>query len=287
MVQKTEEKTDGTKRSPDPTNNWHKEVGVRARFSRPPIDEVRTKLENVEVDYIRLRERGDYADITVRLLTRPAKLFPGLRKRVKKAGLSLGSAFEEVLSKKLDGSGTTARVQFTRTAIAAYRSAWEEFYRSAYIGHSHPDADAYHKRIFNDHIAPVARLHSSRGRSKNAETYLTIIGNKYDFWLSKCEFIHTAAKKVAERWRNDNKPRRKAIWALVEEQIYGMPGTDWIMGGAAFLKIPGRAALLEQPTTWTPRQLAIALIAIKEGSAYETVEKKLRRIKDAQIPPRS
>jgi hypothetical protein len=243
-------------------------------------------LESVEFGHIRLREREDYAEITIRLRTKSVAFWPSLKKDIKKSGLSLQTAFEEALCESLDRSSErTSEVQLARTAMAIYLETWGEFFRSIYTGRSHPITEAWKKRIFADQIAPLARLSPPKGRSKATPKHITTLRKKYDYWLPKCEFIHAAATKVAEQLNNKS-ARRKAIWNLVQKQIYGIPGDDLIMGGCAFSRIPGRrGATLEEPSTWTPHRLAIALLSVKVG-AYQTVEKKLRQTKTSPVSPR-
>jgi hypothetical protein len=50
-----------------------------------------------------------------------------------------------------------------------------------------------------------------------------------------------------------------------------------ILGGEVFILIPyGKGGTFEDPSSWTPKQVAIALLAFERRQKYHTIERKLR-----------
>jgi hypothetical protein len=258
-------------------NTWYEEFELKARRPRIPAVEVKNKLRNVEEENIYLKEMNGCTEIVIRLKT-PGIVFPtDVENVLKQSGLTLERAFEDVLSQKLDASRITTRVLLARPAIRAYREAWIRLIDTAYVGHFHPTADTLIRKEIDTEILPTLRQLAHKGRWKSHPNADADLQRRYSDWLPKCNLIHEIATKQVARVRNVS-TRRKAIWDQIRAEIHGMPGDNAIMGGDAFRKIR-RGASLQEPSTWSPNQLAISLISIEVSRAYQTIEKKIRRMK--------
>ena len=114
--------------------------------------------------------------------------------------------------------------------------------------------------------------------------------------LGVCREVHLAAERAAKEvpLRNEELRRkeiRKKIWTQIEKDVCASRVEHLIFGRQPFSKIPSKAtkrnarSSLVEPNTWTPEQLAIAVLCIERGLSYETVQKKTRLLR-VTPPPR-
>jgi hypothetical protein len=272
---------------------WYDEFGLIPRFPRPPAEDIKKLLNDIQEPTIFLREHKQSVDVVVRLPV-PYRVFsPVRRKRLSQSGLTLSRAFEDILWQKYEE--TTFWSEFAGLHAKAFRRAWIHLFDLCYLGHFHPAADARLKEIKEGISSAQDGVKVGRPPSRRAETQS--LRRRYEELLPKCKLIHDAARRVVASLdkgseNRDFRTTRKAIWEEVRTVIHGMPGDGYIFGGAAFKNISYRngKAQLHDPNTWKPHQLAISLLSFDRMQAYETIEKKIRPTltkKSRSIGPRN
>lgn len=163
----------------------------------------------------------------------------------------------------------------------AYRRAWIHFFELCNLGHFHPLANEWLKKIHQTLTSPEAK--AKRGRRATSKAENESLKRRYEALLPNCRLIHEAVQGAAAsigRGRGKIAPGkiRRATWERIRSSVHGMPGDNLIFGNAAFEKIPyqNEKSQLHDPTTWKPHQLAIALLSFERKQAYQTIEKKIR-----------
>lgn len=258
--------------------NWYDELGLVARFPRPPANEIAALLKEIEEPKIFLRENSGNVEIVVRFPLRSHPFPPHMKAQESKFGLTLSEAFDTVLWKKLETN--TTWVELAGRAIEAYRQTWMHLYRLVYLGHFHPSADQWLKSI-GQKMASTQGVRR-QGRRPRTQAEAASLRKRYKMLLGKCQLIHAAATNAVRSLGKEVDARaaaaiRRAIWDQVREFIHGMPGDGYIFGGEAFTKIPYRRGTckLHDPHTWKAHQLAISLLSFERVQAYHTIERQI------------
>jgi hypothetical protein len=261
--------------------NWQDEFGLRLRFPRPPEAAIKTVLSDAREPEIFLSEGDQTVDIVVRFSTNSRIFTPEILKTFESRGLTLSSAFEDILWEKHEAEGNSFWAEFVNLNTEAFRRTWIHFFELCYLGHFNRPADGWLKKIQQDltSLEPKAK----RGRRTTSEAENRSLRKRYEAILPKCSLIHEAvlrsATSSAENEGNkDSGKIRQATWEQVRSSIHGMPGDGLIFGDTAFGRIPYQSSKsqLHDPTTWKPHQLAIAILSIERQQAYQTIEKKIK-----------
>jgi hypothetical protein len=258
---------------------WQEEFGLKLRFPRPPEAQIKAILNNIQQPRIFLSEGDGNVDIVVRFSTSSRIFSPEAQESLESRGLTLSQAFESILWKKLDASGSSIWSEFVRVNSEAYRQAWLHFFELCYLEHFHPVANEWLKNIKEAIASPGNSARRGRRAKSNAEN--ESLRTRYDALLPNCRLIHEAAENAissldAAAKNTSVREIRKAIWDDVWRTIHGVPGDGYIFGGAAFARIPYGEAKLHDPKSWKPHQLAIALLSFERKEAYQTIERKIK-----------
>jgi hypothetical protein len=268
-------------------NVWYEEFDLPPRFPRPPLKQIAELIESITEPQIFLSEGERFTDIVIRMPV-PSDIFPpGFADSFGKFDVTLAKAFDDVLWQKLRENGSTTWAELSRLGMNVYRQAWNQWAELQYLGHFHPAAEAMFKEI--KRAVDSASKKAQRGRRATTLAELAGLEKRYEQLLPKCELIHQAAVRAVALARTKNnraiaeKEIRRAIWDAVRSSIHGMPGDGYVFGGKAFERID-ETTKLHNPKTWSPRQLAIALLSLERNQAYETIEKKLSQTKRQRNP---
>jgi hypothetical protein len=261
--------------------NWQDEFGLRLRLPTPPVAAIKTVLSDAREPEIFLSEGDQTVDIVVRFSTNSRIFTPEILKTFESRGLTLSSAFEDILWEKHEAEGNSFWAEFVNLNTGAFRRTWTHFFELCYLGHFNRPANEWLKKIQQDltSLEPKAK----RGRRATSEAENQSLRKRYDATLPKCSLIHEAVLRSAtlgakNEGNKDPGKIRKATWEQVRSSIHGMPGDELIFGDAAFGRIPyqNRKSQLHDPTTWKPHQLAVAILSIERHQAYQTIEKKIK-----------
>jgi hypothetical protein len=194
-------------------------------------------------------------------------------------GKSLPAAFDEILWTKAK-SQNSIWAEFEKLSRAAYKGAWLMLFDRQYRNRVHPKVEEWfeaYKRDL-DEAMPTSR----RGRGRLPEAQRKWLGEEFDRIFPQCELVHHAAQD-AVRSLDTPTDIRKAIWNTVYKTIQYMPKYGAIFSGEAFDKIESmrrrKSPQLHEPNSWTSRQLAIALLRLRGGYQYQTLQKHLADIR--------
>jgi hypothetical protein len=261
--------------------DWQTEFGLKLRFPRPPEAEIKAVLSDTKEPTIFLSEGDQTVDIVVRFSANSHIFTPEILETFKSRGLTLSSAFEDILWETRKADGNSFWTEFVNLNVEAYRRTWIHFFDMCNMGHFHRAANEWLKEIKKNLTSPETKIKGGRRATSRAEN--DSLRKKYNAILPKCCLIHEAVLSAAAS--SDKKQGnmasgkiRQATWEQVHSSVHGMPGDEYIFGGAAFANIPyqKRESQLHDPTTWKPHQLAIAILSIERSQAYQTIEKKIK-----------
>jgi hypothetical protein len=266
------------------SKHWYEEFGVTLRFPRPPCHELTKLLKSIQEPTVFLRDGDKGVEIVVRLHSWSGTHLSKMKKQLMKSGFTLSRTFEDILWNKLGAGKNTTWAELARPALEAYRQTWLHFFELIYLGHFHPQADAWLKTIKNG--IDSASKAADRGRPSTTQAEVSSLNRRHVELLALCKFIHGAAEEVLLLFQKSTdsltpSKLRREIWKRVQPSVHGMPGDGYILSGKAFERIPygKKGATLHNPISWNPRQLAIALLSFERMQAYQTIEKKIARTK--------
>lgn len=216
-----------------------------------------------------MREHLKTTDIVVRVNYSSRQLTPAHRRMYFGNFMPLERVFDDALSIAAAAKESTIRWKLAAEAYHAYKLTWLRLFRSLYLDQFDPGINP------PEWLSKVEKVFSSRRRPGRIKKY---DDNRLKVLVDHCERLHRKisehqAKKSIET-EGDHLHILRSFW----KKILKIPGGVSILGGEAFLKIPYgqqvKPANLEDPTTWKPRQLGIALLALERKQSYHTIERK-------------
>jgi len=258
---------------PELQARWRKDVGVPFRAPRAGYEEVVKLVDAAWPPTVLMRENSQTTDIVIRLNCSSRQLTPDHKRVYFGNFMPLKRVFEDALSMAAAAKESTIRWKLAAEAYHAYKLTWLCVFRSLYL-------DQFDPRINPpEWLSNVEKTFSRRrppGRLKKDDD--TQLRSRFKLLVGQCERLrreigeHQAKKSIETE--GDHVHILRSFW----KEILKIPGGVSILGGEAFLKIPygkqGKPAKLEDLTTWKPRQLAIALLALERKQDYHTIERK-------------
>jgi hypothetical protein len=258
------------------------EFGPPYRFPRT-IDDVLAKWVRKQwPPCVFMRETEDFVDVVIRFDGVPENLKPGIRDLFRQSRTHLGEVFDEVLLQAPRKGDDTLKSQLANVGFTAFHQTWKhvlwQLYGESYY-HPHGREEFFQKLQRWNAFPEHKRGRIARGREERQQLLA-----RYEKLLGQCEGLHkmvceaTALVGREKGIRPSDIPDkvRMAKWPDVTHLHWGLA----ILGGEAFAEIPyGKREVhpkWENPDTWRPKHLAIALLAFERGQKYETVERKLR-----------
>ena len=265
--------------------DWHTEFKKVQRIPRPAVDALKAIFADSSEPKIFLREGSKSADVVVRFTVHSPTFPQKIRESSAERGLSVSKAFDEVVWLKAGKDKNTIWAELRKLGSEARRLAWLRFFRLSYLGHYHPEVDAWLKGIEREIDSARTKAISGRPHVSVAET--TALEKRFRELLRLSSVIHEASRRAAQEVSATHNSAliaseaRRRIWTDIKQAIYADRHDDSILTGKAFHAIPcrpHRPAQLHVPASWKPPQLAISLLSSERGLAYETVGKKLASI---------
>jgi hypothetical protein len=257
--------------------SWAAEVGIHPRFSAAPEKEIVELLREAREPKIVLRNTRKGPEIAVQFRTKREPVPAPILRLVAKNAVTLSTAFDIVLAQTI-GNKNTLRAVISSAACEAFQDTWLRFLDFTYARHSYPGVAAYHADI-RQRISAQIKVRRS-GRKKELTIERNALKARYLKLLAISTLVHEASVVAI----TSVKPRqmgqyvkvvRRTTWKSVGSKVPGMHH-DWIFGGAAFQRIPGKRRLhLHQPRTWKPHQLALSLLSLERSSDYKTLARKI------------
>jgi hypothetical protein len=255
---------------------WRKDVGVPLRSPRVGYEEVVQAVINSWPPTVFMRESNKTTDIVIRIPWSSKRLSDAHRGAYFGHAVPLPRVFSDILSTTASKGENRFETKLANTAYQAYKLMWIRFFRSLYQDQFDPRINppkwlAEIETIFN----------SKKDKGRREKDDAKRLQNRFELLVSCCEDLHG---RIAHYNKNKNVHdgnRRFDILRTFWKEIQKIPGGISILGGEAFLKIP-RTKLFNKPrfedtTSWEPRQLGIALLALELQQDYHTIERKFPR----------
>lgn len=255
--------------------NWEKELGIPIRWSRPPVEAMEEIVKIPGEPQIVLKREKDGDAIVIKF-----PMIRSMEEPLRSLAESLPIAFEEVLWRKAEKHNNNTWSEFEKIGRAAYREAWLMLFQRMYLNRRDPNVEQWLTKLKSD-LEASSKSGVRPGRRRLPKAEKEWLARQFGEISPQCQAVHRAAQDAI---RSSNTPTeiRKAVWETVKESIPNMPEYGAIFSGEAFDSIiyKGRGRpQLHDPKSWNPRQLAIALLSIRLSSQYQTVEKRLARIR--------
>jgi len=254
------------------TNDWQDEVGLVPRYPRLGLENLERLFQGLKEPTISLRNRADKIEIVIGLRSSLTSSQLNSLKRLETHELTISQAFRDVLWGKLEGSRNNTWTVLSRTAIGAYRQAWLHLATVTVLGHPHPETTEDRKKLICNLEKSTRVGDRGRNRVPYAERYR--LRKRYNALRKICTEIHGVAEKTVMTASTREAAVPKAVWKAVKPYSDLICGVDSIFNGAAFREMPyKRIPRLDQPKTWKPYQLALALISIETNRQFRTVQR--------------
>jgi hypothetical protein len=266
---------------PELQRQWRKDVGAPVRYPRTGYDHVVELVNSAWPPVVFMREHLKTTDIVIRLAASSRQLTDIHRKMYFEKCGPLRHIFDNVISKPSLKKENTIRWKLATEAYRAYQMTWLHLFRVQLLNQFDPRSNSPEwysamEKTFK------SRRPSGRPKKDNDDQ----LRNRFELLL---DLVTRLRRRIAEHQakksfeaEGDRIYILRALW----REILKIPGGGSILGGEAFLKIPygkrNEPAKLEDPTSWKPRQLAVALLAFELGQAYQTIERKFPFRKKAQ-----
>jgi len=252
---------------------WRSEFIRYPRSPRPAWKYIEDLLLRAGKPKITFKEKTDHTLIMVRLPVSTNQLPKDLQKMYSSLGVRIKDTFYEMLAVAPRKGMSTFRSELSKAVYNSYRHAWLHLEKELYLGKSHPAVDAFLSKKW-DTLWKNTTLRA--GRQKKGRKELVSTQSRFEQLLRVGEEIHSIVENGVDRGLPPNEIRK-----IVYSRISDAPWAEYVFSSqdnhCAWKKIPyGRRIIcLHDPGSWTPRQLAIALLALQSKKGYQTIEKKL------------
>jgi hypothetical protein len=260
--------------NPDLQRAWREEQKIPIRIPRSGHEKVQQMLTSIRLPRVFLREHTKTTDIVIRLEC-SSQLLPVLREMYSKAGFDLPMVFRQVLSKTASKGRSTFSSELSTLGYSTYCQTWIRLFERLYQDRFHP---AVNPPSWLAQFKDTFRRKTGRRRQEDAASF----NERFTLLFRHCKKLQGSVEDIVLRVRREKsgagitgKQVRENLW----KEILEIPGGHSILGGEAFAEIPYATprTVIEDPRSWTPRQLAIALLAFESDLNYQTVEKRVAR----------
>jgi hypothetical protein len=261
--------------NPDLQRAWREALNIPIRSPRTGYEDVQRMLLDSRAPRVFMRERSKTTEVVVRLNFSSAQLSRVLRAMYFGSGINLPMVFDQVLSKTGGKGRSTFGWELSTLGYNAYCQAWIHLFEILYLNRLHPAVNppSWLAQFKNNLVRK-----RGRHRQENTESFK----KRFKFFEKHCRKLRASIKAVTLQGRSGKVNTfvtaadvKKRLWRGIAK----LPGGVSILGGEAFLLIPygkrNKRGTMENLQSWTPRQLAIALLALESDLKYQTVEKKV------------
>jgi hypothetical protein len=259
---------------PNKTGHWRKKFGGVVRNPRSWNKEVEAFLHDCRPTEIFLREDATTTEIVLRFPFSSEQLSEKTRSKYFGSEMSLKTAFNELLWAKPPAKGKhTCWALLAKAGYDAYWAAWMHLLDVIYGEHFFAEANEQTKAWLAELKATRAE---SLGRREEFEIERESYRRRFGELTRWCEDLHNSVKQ----W-NEEKLSKEALEGKVFQKIGGQRHDHNIFsnraGEQAFCWSKNRIdPVLHDAETWTPEELATALLARERQCDYDTIARKLR-----------
>ena len=258
---------------PDLQREWREDVGMPLRSPRAGHEDVVQAVLASWPPEVFMRENLKTTDIVIRFPWSSRQLSDAHRRAYFDNHVPLKRVFSDLLSTVAARGESTIKLKLAKEAYDAYKLTWLRLFRSLYL-------DQFDPRINPpEWLSDVEKAFSSRRHSgrlkKDDEKQLR---SRFKMLLEHCKRLHQQIAEHQAKKSTEIEGGRVHILRRYWKEILKIPGGISILGGEAFLEIPyakqPKPPCLKDPTSWKPRQLASALLALELKQDYHTIERK-------------
>ncbi len=250
--------------------HWRAEFGGVRRTPRPWNPEVADLLDSSWPVTLFLRENKKTTDIVLRLPLSSQQLSEKVKEAYFRQGISIKNAFQEIVWNAPRIGDTSFWARIAKAGHDAYWAAWMHLLDVVYGEHSWPEVNSQMTKWLGE--LKAIRKSSSSGRRKEVDAERENLSKRFQQLLQWCRSIHKLVQQC-----NDDKLPMDQIRAKIFKQIYGQRNDHFILSGKAFAwSLNRKEPVLHDARSWTPPQLATALLALERGGLeYATVARKI------------
>lgn len=245
----------------------------RRRYPRTGYEDVVELVNAAGPPTVLMRENRKTTDIVIRFSGSSRQLTKDHTRVFFENSVPLKRVFEDTISTALATGENTIRWELAAKAYRAYQMTWLRLFRVKWINQVYPESDP--PKWFSD-MEKIFKSPRPSGRPKKIDARQ--LRNRFNLLSNHARLLHGTIRDHLANKPVANRGYREDVIRTFWRDIQKIPGGILILGGEVFGTIPyGKQvepATLANPTTWKPRQLAIALLAIEARRAYHTIERK-------------
>jgi hypothetical protein len=267
----------------DKPKHWRDEFDGILRIPRPGRPALLRQFKKSRPTSVLLRENATTTEIVLVLPWSSQQLSEKQRRAYFSSGLSIGRSFDEIVwnpSDELPHESTRRRprakrsnsfwAQLARAGYEAYCEAWIHSLRINYLDHFFLSADKLLDPWLRK-LKAASLMADSAGRRAEVDAERKSLLRRFDELSRWCQSLHRFVTQCKLTNLSERDTRRQVF-----NRISGQRNDQPVLSGKAFTLFPSRTiAVLWDAQTWTPRQLATALLALERSREYETMERKI------------
>jgi len=258
----------------NPSEHWRDKFGGPSRLPRPWNAEVAAFLHDCWPTEVFLREDATTTEIVLRFPVSSKQLPEEIQTKYFGHELSLSRAFDEVVWAPPEKGQHSFWSRLAKAAYDAYWSAWMHLLKVVYCEQLFPEGNKQ-EDLWLAELKASRRSRSSAGRRSELEVERKSFERRFNELLEWC----TELRDLVEQRQQDklsNEDNEKTVFQKSTGQRHGYN----VLSGKAFCWTKNRFdPVLHDPHTWTPKELASALLAVERYGtfgAYDTVTRRIR-----------
>ncbi len=264
------------KEPPRKNGHWREKFGGPSRFPRPWNAEVAALLHDCWPTEVFLREDANTTEIVLRFPVSSKRLPEEIQNKYFGHELSLSRAFDEVVWAAPEKGQHSFWSRLAKAGYDAYWSAWMHLLKVVYSEHLFPEGNKQ-EDVWLAELKASRRSRSSAGRRSELEVERKSFERRFNELLQWCTDLHELVKQCRQDELSTQDIERKVF-----QTITGQRHDHNVLSGKAFCWTQNRFdPVLYDPQTWTPKELACALLALERYStiqAYDTVTRRIRAV---------
>jgi len=254
--------------------HWRDKFGGASRFPRPWNAEVAAFLHDCWPTEVFLREDATTTEIVLRFPLSSKQLPERIQSIYVGHEMSLSRAFDEVVWAAPEKGQHSCWSRLAKAAYDAYWLAWMRILRVTYCEHLYPEGNKQ-EDIWLAELKASRRSRSCPGQRSELEVERNSFERRFNELLQWCTDLQELVKQCKQ-----DKLSKEDIEKKVFQTITGQRHDHNVLSGKAFCWTKNRFdPVLHDPQTWTPKELAFALLAVERHGtfgAYDTVTTRIR-----------
>jgi hypothetical protein len=259
---------------PELQKQWLNDVGMPLRFPRVGNAEVVEGVKSAWPPTIFMVQDQESTDIVIRFPWSSKVLPPEHREAFFDKHVTLERVFDDLISRPREKGESAVERKLASEAYDAYKMTWLHLFKSMHLDERDP---RHEPPKWLEEMENEFKTKGQGGRPKKDETRK--LERRFRLFLDHCGWLNREIDMYQKQTQSAIEGNRVHVLRKFWREILKVPCGRAILGGEAFLNIPygnqTTPVKLEDPTSWTPRQLAISLLAFEREQDYHTIERKV------------